>query len=99
MEDGSILMLEYESNTRFLENHLKYMDYANQIMYRYYNKNKELPDIRIVVIYTSEVMNPIEKIDVSSIRLNSKAVLLSEYNGDAILQKVIKNGRRKIFDG
>ncbi|WP_140417528.1 MULTISPECIES: hypothetical protein [Bacillus] len=36
------------------------MDYANQIMYRYYNKNKELPDIRIVVIYTSEVMNPIE---------------------------------------
>ncbi len=90
MEDGSILMLEYESNTRFLENHLKYMDYANQIMYRYYNKNKELPDIRIVVIYTSEVMNPIEEIDVSSIRLNSKAVLLSEYNGDAILQKVIK---------
>ena len=61
MEDGSILMLEYESNTRFLENHLKYMDYANQIMYRYYNKRKELPDIRIVVIYTSEVMNPIEK--------------------------------------
>ncbi|MFP3670760.1 transcriptional regulator, partial [Priestia sp. SIMBA_032] len=46
MEDGSILMLEYESNTRFLENHLKYMDYANQIMYRYYNKRKELPDIR-----------------------------------------------------
>ena len=90
MEDGSILMLEYESNTRFLENHLKYMDYANQIMYRYYNKNKELPDIRIVVIYTSEVMNPIEKIDVYSIRLNSKAVLLSEYNGDAILQKVIQ---------
>lgn len=90
MEDGSILMLEYESNTRFLENHLKYMDYANQIMYRYYNKNKELPDIRIVVIYTSEVMNPIEEIDVSSIRLNSKAVLLNEYNGDAILQKIIR---------
>lgn len=90
MEDGSILMLEYESNARFLENHLKYMDYANQIMYRYYNKNKELPDIRIVVIYTSEVMNPIEEIDVCSIRLNSKAVLLSEYNGDAILQKVIR---------
>ncbi|MEB9680989.1 transcriptional regulator [Bacillus anthracis] len=90
MEDGSILMLEYESNTRFLENHLKYMDYANQIMYRSYNKNKELPDIRIVVIYTSEVMNPIEEIDVYSIRLNSKAVLLSEYNGDAILQKVIQ---------
>ncbi|WP_142348926.1 RpnC/YadD family protein [Bacillus toyonensis] len=90
MEDGSISMLEYESNARFLENHLKYMDYANQIMYRYYNKNKEWPDIRIVVIYTSEVMNPIEEIDVCSIRLNSKAVLLSEYNGDAILQKVIR---------
>ncbi len=90
MEDGSILMLEYESNTRFLENHLKYMDYANQIMYRYYNKKKELPDIRIVVIYTSEVMNPIEEIDVCSIRLNSKAVLLNEYNGDAILQKIIR---------
>ena len=90
MEDGSILMLEYESNTRFLENHLKYMDYANQIMYRYYNKRKELPDIRIVVIYTSEVMNPIEEIDVCSIRLNSKAVLLNEYNGDAILQKIIR---------
>lgn len=28
LEDDSILLLEYESNERFLDNHLKYLDYC-----------------------------------------------------------------------
>ena len=32
LEDGSILMMEYESNNRFNENHLKYMRYAHRIL-------------------------------------------------------------------
>jgi hypothetical protein len=32
LEDDSILLLEYESNQRFIENHLKYLDYAYRIL-------------------------------------------------------------------
>lgn len=39
LADGSILMLEYESNTRFIENHLKYIRYANRISLKYFLEN------------------------------------------------------------
>jgi uncharacterized small protein (DUF1192 family) len=88
LEDGSILMLEYESNNRFIENHLKYLDYAQRILHRYYKEQKEIKHIRIVVIYTSDVTNVKEILDAGDVRISSKAVLLCEYNGDAILHAI-----------
>ena len=80
LEDDSILLLEYESNERFIDNHLKYLDYAYRILHTYYKQEKRLRHIRIVVIYTSDVTRKYEQLHAS------KAVLLCEYNGDAIFQ-------------
>ncbi|WP_018663910.1 hypothetical protein [Heyndrickxia acidiproducens] len=76
LEDGSVLMLEFESNTRFIEDHLKYMHYAQRILQRYFKKEKKLKNIKIVVIYTSDV------------RILSRPVLLSEYDGDEIMIEI-----------
>lgn len=55
LEDDSILLLEYESNERFLDNHLKYLDYACRILHTYYQQEKRIRPIHIVVIYTIPV--------------------------------------------
>jgi len=41
-----------------------------------------------VVVYTSDVQNVLDKLDAGSFRISSNAVLLSEYNGDAIMEKI-----------
>lgn len=89
LEDGSILMLEYESSTRFVENHLKYIGYAHRISKRYFQKEKDIKKIRIVVIYTSDVAKASEELNIGDLNITSKAILLSEYNGDAIMEKLM----------
>ncbi|MBB5323516.1 histone H3/H4 [Anoxybacillus tepidamans] len=94
LEDGSILMLEYESNSRVVENHLKYLDYAYRILYKYYKEQKQIKHIRIVVIYTSDVTNAKELLHAGDVKVSSKAVLLCEYNGDAVLHTIEKKIRQ-----
>lgn len=96
LEDGSILMLEYESNNRILENHLKYIEYAQRILHRYYHKEKKIKVIRVVVIYTSDVTEVNEQFSAGDLKISSKAILLSEYNGDAILEKIKERMEAKI---
>lgn len=95
LEDGSILMLEYESNSRVVENHLKYLDYAYRILYKYYKEQKQIKHIRIVVIYTSDVTNAKELLHAGDVKVSSKAVLLCEYNGDAVLHTIEKKNPTK----
>lgn len=90
LEDGSILLLEYESNTRFVENYLKYIGYAHRISKRSFQKEKEIKKIRIVVFYTSNVTKVNERLDIGDLIIMSKTILLSEYNGDAIMEKLTK---------
>ena len=95
LEDDSILLLEYESNERFLDNHLKYLDYACRILHTYYQQEKRIRPIRIVVIYTSDVTSAREQLDAGDVLLSSKAVLLGEFNGDAIfhaIEEKVHNG-------
>ncbi|WP_027407988.1 hypothetical protein [Anoxybacteroides tepidamans] len=88
LEDDSILLLEYESNERFIDNHLKYLDYAYRILHTYYKQEKQIRPIRIVVIYTSDVTNACEQLHAGDVLISSKAVLLSEFNGDAIFHTI-----------
>jgi hypothetical protein len=86
MEDDSILMLEFESNNRVIENHLKYIDYGLRILNRYYDAERKIKQIRVVVIYTSDVVKADESLNAGDLTINSKAVFLHEYQGDAILE-------------
>ncbi|OPW98778.1 transcriptional regulator [Geobacillus sp. LEMMY01] len=88
LEDASILLPEYESNQRFIDNHLKYLDYAYRILHTYYKQEKQIKPIRIVVIYTSDVTSAHEQLHAGDVLISSKAVLLCEYNGDAIFHTI-----------
>ena len=88
LEDDSILMLEFESNERTLENHLKYLEYAYQILKRDFHQERKIRNIQIVVIYTSDVVSAKSGLSAGDVQLNSKAVFLHEYNGDAIFENI-----------
>ncbi|WCK57356.1 transcriptional regulator (plasmid) [Aneurinibacillus sp. Ricciae_BoGa-3] len=88
MEDNSILMLEYESNSRVIENYLKYLYYAHRILDRYYTEQREVKKIRLVVVYTSNVTNAENTLDAGDLKLDSQAVFLSEFAGDHILYEI-----------
>ncbi|AXF55258.1 hypothetical protein [Salicibibacter kimchii] len=90
LDDDSVLMLEYESNNRIDENHIKYLDYAQRILDREYQEEKVVRAIRLVVIYTSDVASVGERLNAGDVGIQSRAVLLSEHNGDVILEKIRK---------
>lgn len=95
LSDGSLLMLEYESNSRIVENHIKYVEYIHRIMHRYYQKEGKIRKVRVVVVYTSDVTEVKGGLDAGDLQLRTEAILLHEYNGDAILEKIsnkIDNG-------
>lgn len=88
LEDDSLLMLEYESNSRFVENHLKYLEYAHRILGRYYSEEKKIKNIRIVVVYTSDVTEKEYRLDAGDVQLSSKPVFLCRYGGDDIFYQI-----------
>lgn len=49
LEDGSILLLEYESNNRITENMYKYIDYVLRISRKYYEENKSIKKVNVAV--------------------------------------------------
>jgi hypothetical protein len=95
LEDDSILLLEYESNSRITENMLKYLDYTNRILSRYYTEDKKLVKVRLVVVYCSDIENAETEINAGSISLKTEAVFMKNYDGIKIYNKLktkIKQG-------
>ena len=84
LEDGSILLLEYESNTRIEENMLKYIDYILRIITRYFEEEKTIKKIRLVVIYSSDIEEAPEEFNMESLTIRSHNVYMKDYNGDEI---------------
>ncbi|MDQ0219291.1 transcriptional regulator [Peribacillus cavernae] len=95
LEDDSILMLEFESNRRYHQNYIKYLDYAHRILHRYYCDTKKVKKIRLVVVYTSDVTNVKDSLEAGDLQFQSKAVLLSEFGGDHISHQI----RTKLENG
>lgn len=94
LEDGSILLLEYESNKRVEENMFKYLDYTVRVLRRYFEETKKFPQIHIAVIYTAEVKEAQSTVSFGDITINSQSVFMSNFNGDSILVEIkakIKN--------
>lgn len=97
LEDDSLLMLEYESNSRFVKNHLKYLEYAHRILYRYYSEEKKIKKIRVVVVYTSDVTEKEYKLDAGDVQLSSKPVFLCKFGGNHVFYQIknkIENGEQ-----
>jgi len=84
LEDGSILLLEYESNNRITENMYKYIDYVLRISRKYYEENKEIKKVNVAVIYASNIEKADDNFNIGSISINVKSVFMKNYDGDNI---------------
>jgi hypothetical protein len=88
LEDESILLLEYETNNRVIENHLKYSEYVLRIVDRYYNERKQIKKVHVAVIYSSDIKPDFHLLDMGSMFLETKAVSLRHFDGDHILKDI-----------
>jgi len=95
LEDNSILLLEYESNNRIIENMYKYIDYVLRISKRYYDENKSIRKVNVAVIYASNVEEADDNFNTGSVSIVVKSVFMKKYDGDIIYKEV----EQKIKDG
>lgn len=95
LEDESILLLEYESNNKINDNMYKYIDYILRIGSKYYTEDKVVKNIKIVVIYSSNIINAPKQFNTGSLVLDTYPVFMKHYERDIIyeeLKEKIKSG-------
>ncbi|AZV57875.1 transcriptional regulator [Clostridium sp. AWRP] len=88
LEDGSILLLEYESNNRITENMYKYIDYVLRISRKYYEENRKIKKVNVAVIYASNIEKAESRFSMGSVGINVKSVFMKNYDGDIIYKDV-----------
>lgn len=88
LEDGTFLILEFESNRRFAENHLKYGDYVLRLAKKYYNEEKEIKKIHVAVVYASDVQKAENTLDLGSMLIETHSIFMKSFDGDKIYDKL-----------
>ena len=78
LEDGRILILEYESDVK-QKNLLKYGHYAFRVSEAYYGKANELI---IAVIYTGDATKAPKELNLGCVSVRTEQVFLSSFDGD-----------------
>lgn len=88
LADGSILLLEYESNNRVKENMLKYLDYSIRIIDKYRREEKIFKKVYVAVVYTSNIKKATNVVSFGSTNIEIKSVFMKDFNGDEILKEI-----------
>ena len=96
LTDGSYAIVDYESEYSE-ENKIKYLGYIARVFKRVYNQTKQIPKIRLVIIYTADVKKGSTRsvLDMGADRLELTEAFLSEMDAKAIMNEceaVIKDG-------
>ena len=96
LADGSYAIIDYESDYSE-EKKVKYLSYVARLFKRVYNQTKEIPRIRIIIIYTADVKEGSTKrtLDMGDERLILTEAFLSKLVADEIFEECeskIKNG-------
>lgn len=76
LEDDTLAIVDYESENK-AANRIKYVNYIGRVMEKYYQEEHKIPDIRMIVIYTGDVIHaePIFEIKCMSLRMEQVFVL------------------------
>ena len=90
LEDDTLAIVDYESTDK-LTNRIKYVNYIARVMEKYYKDEKQLPDLRMIVIYTGDVENAKDKLETSCFCLNLEQVFLKNLDGEVIYQSIRNN--------
>ena len=88
-EDGTVGIVDYESEYKD-ENIVKYQGYLARIIKRWYDEYNELPQIRLLIIYTADVRpgqtkNPV---DFGCFKLTIEEGFLTGLDGDEIYREI-----------
>ena len=85
LENDIVLIVEYESSID-IENLIKYGHYLFRVYEKYY-KEKQYKVI-LAVIYTGEIENAPDHLDIGSVQLKFLQVFLSKFNSDVIYDEL-----------
>ena len=94
LEDDRILIVDYESTVK-QESYIKYMEYILAVLKMYFNSDKKVYNIVVAVIYTGDIEEAPNHLDLDSIQLNIMQVFLSNFD----TAELYKDLRRKVETG
>jgi len=83
LEDGSLLILEYESRPAY-EDFLKYIRYTINAMEQLRKDGIKVTNVIIAVIYTGDIKSTASVFDVGALRIRVEQVFLSRFDTDKI---------------
>ncbi len=87
LEDGTLAAVDYESEDS-IKNRIKYVNYIGRVMERFYKDTKEIPDIRLIVIYTGDVLRAENKFEMPCMTLRMEQVFIAELPEEEIYQTI-----------
>jgi hypothetical protein len=83
LEDDRILIVDYESAVK-QENFIKYMEYIVAVLKMYFNSEKKVYNIIVAVIYTGDIKEAPNHLNLDSLQLNIMQVFLSNFDTDTL---------------
>lgn len=93
LEDGSYAIVDYESDSGSKKK-IKYLEYATRFYKKFFDPEKPIK-LRIIIIYTCDVLSADASIDAGALKLDVEQVFLRHINGKAEFEKIkskIRNG-------
>lgn len=87
LEDDTLAIVDYESENK-VANRIKYVNYIGRVMERYYQEERKIPDIRMIVIYTGDVIHAEPVFEIKCMSLRMEQVFVRDLPAEEIYQTV-----------
>ncbi len=87
LEDGTYAIVDYESIDN-VKNRIKYINYISRIVKRLYEDHGEIPKIRMIVIYTGNIVAAKSGFDVGCMSLQMEQVFVNDIPAEEIYRTV-----------
>ena len=86
LEDGTYAIVDYESVYK-KANKIKYLNYIARVMEKYF-KEDETFNLRLIVIYTSDVQSAEPTLETNCFTLRTEQAFLSHIDGEAVFNEI-----------
>ena len=86
LEDGTYAIVDYESVYK-KANKIKYLNYITRVMEKYF-KEDETFNLRLIVIYTSDVQSAEPTLETNCFTLRTEQAFLSHIDGEAAFREI-----------
>lgn len=87
LEDDTLAIVDYESENK-VTNRIKYVNYIGRVMEKYYQEEHKIPNIRMIVIYTGDVIHAEPIFEIKCMSLRMEQVFVRNLHTEEIYQTV-----------